>query len=186
MTRKRRTPKQAEAVKLQLAQIIRDLFDTNGQIVTHDELAAEHVSRNRSITAAEDVATYGGPAVVHLRNEMSYAIVPVTSKVYDFSPDTEVELVIANAVAGLGAGGPRIGWYHPTDRDDWLWVYYVGHLGRAGVAAVFHASRQADANPSLISAKGRGRIAGLSGDSLIAPGKTETRILTERLGEGEG
>jgi hypothetical protein len=184
MTRRRRTAKEAHQVKMELAEIIKDIFDHNGQIITHEQLAREHVSRHASLTAFEDVQVYGGPAVVHLRNEENYAIVPVTAsaEAFDGNPADEVE--VANAVAGLGAGGARIGWYHPANKDDWLWIYYVGHLGRAGVHAVFHAAQQIDKNPQLISTKGRGLIAGQAVAGLpIPPGKTETKVLAARLGE---
>lgn len=184
MTRRRRSIKEAAAVKLQLAEIIKRQFDHNGQIITHDELAREHVARNGSVTAAEDVQVYGGPAVVYLRNEFSYAIVPITARIDDFDGEPRDEAVIADAVAGLGAGGPRVGWYHPTGQDDWLWVYYIGHLGRAGVAAVFHAAQQVDANPALITARGRARIAGRTALGDGAPGKTEARIINARLADG--
>lgn len=182
MTRRKRTHKEAQLIKLQLADIIQDVFDKNGQLVTHEVLAKRHVMRNSSTSAEEDVRIYGGPAVVYLRNELNYAIVPVTASFYDYDGDPSDETVVANAVAGLGAGGARIGWYHPSDKDDWLWVYYVGHLGRAGVLAVFHAGDQIDKNPQLISAKGRARIAGRAIEGVpLPPGKTETKVLEARL-----
>ena len=167
---------------MQLVSIIRDTFDNNGQLITHDTLAREHVSRHASLTAYEDVQLYGGPAVVYLRNEENYAIVPVTAGIVDYAGDPSDEIEVANTVAGLGAGGARIGWYHPSDKDDWLWVYYVGHLGNSGVRAVFHAARQIDNNPMLISAKGRERIAGRAVLGVpVPPGKTETKVLEARL-----
>lgn len=185
MTRRRRTMKEAHVVKMQLAEIIKDTFDNNGQLITHDHLAREHVARNKSTRADEDVQVYGGPAVVYLRNEASYAIVPVTAGIAEFDGDPRDEVIVANAVAGLGAGGPRIGWYHPASKDDWLWVYYVGHLGRSGVHAVFHAAQQIDNNPHLITAKGRQLIAGQAVAGLpIPPGKTETKVLSARLDDG--
>ncbi len=181
MTRKRRTAKEAQQIKFQLADIIRDTFDNDGQVITHDELAREHVRRNGSVSAAEDVMLYGGPAVVHLRNDLNYAIVPITAKYEDFTEDFTEEQVVSNAVAGLGAGGPRIGWYHPSSKDDWLWIYYIGHLGNAGVMAVWHVAQRVDANPALISAKGRTRIAARAVDTLGSAGKTEVKVLQARL-----
>ena len=184
MTRKRRTIAEARAVQMQLVDILRDLFDNNGPLVLHDPLADEHVSRNRSRSAADDVALYGGPAVVYLRNEENYAIVPVTAGFDDFDGDPQDEVVIANAVAGLGAGGPRVGWYHPSGKDDWLWVYYVGHLGRSGIHAIFHATRQMDQSPHLLSAKGRRLLAERTIAGLpVPPGKAETAVLTARIGD---
>lgn len=182
MTRRRRSPREAEAVKLKLGEIIKDWFDATGQVITHEQLAREHVTRNASLTAAEDVQLYGGNAVIHLRTEHNYAIVPVTASVLDFDGNPDDETIVANAVAGCGAGGSRIGWYQPADKDDWLWVYYIGHLGKAGVSAVFHATRQIDNNPQLTSARGRTLIAGRATAGLpVPPGKAETKVLTARL-----
>lgn len=181
MTRKRRTRQQALETKAQLAAIIKDIFDNNGQVVTHDALAAEHVARHKSTTASEDVHLYGGPAVVHLRNAEHYAIVPITSRFSDYTGDPDDAKEICDAVAGLGAGGARVGWYHPADRDDWLWVYYIGFLANAGMHAVFHAAKQTDSNPRLLSAKGRRMVAGRSIAGIpIPPGGTEVKILTSR------
>ena len=183
MTRRQRSPKEAATVRLQLSEIIKDLFDNNGPLVTNETLAIEHVSRNRSLTASEDVTIYGGPAVIHLREEKNYAIVPVTAALADYIDAEEPgDVLIANAVAGLGAGGSRIGWYHPTSKDDLLWIAYVGHLGRAGAAAVFHAGQQGDKNPQLISGKGFKAIASRALDGLpVPPGQTERKVLTARL-----
>jgi hypothetical protein len=181
MTRKRRTAKQAQEIKAQLAEIIRDTFDNNGQVITHEWLAQEHVRRNASVSAIEEVMLYGGPAIVHLRRDLNYAIVPITAKFDDLITGQEDEQMIVNAVAGLGAGGSRIGWYHPADKDDWLWVYYIGHLGYAGIKAVFHAAQIVDSNPALISAKGRLQIANRSVDALGSAGKTEVKVLEARL-----
>ena len=186
MTRRRRTSKDAARIKMELVEIIKDVFDTDGQLVTHEQLAREHVARHASLTAFEDVQLYGGPAVVYLRNHDNYAIVPVTASIAEWEGNPADEVAVANTVAGLGAGGARIGWYHPADKDDWLWVYYVGHLGSSGVRAVFHAAQQIDRNPQLISAKGRERIAGRAIAGLpIPPGKTETKVLSARLGGTE-
>jgi hypothetical protein len=182
MTRRRRTTKERQAIKLQLATIIRDIFDNNGQLVTHDQLAREHVSRNASLTAYEDVQQYGGPAVVHLRNDEYYAIVPVTDRINEWTGDSDDESVICNTVAGLGAGGSRIGWYHPMDKDDWLWVYYIGHLGSSAMSAVFHAAQQDTNNPRLLSAKGQRVVAARSIAGVpIPPGKVEAKVLQARL-----
>lgn len=192
MTRKRRSPREAHAITMQLADIIRDTFDTDGQIISHEQLAMEHVTRNKSRRADEDVQVYGGPAVVYLRREENYAIVPVTASIFEYNADDpEDEVAVANAVAGLGAGGPRIGWYHPASKDEWVWVYYIGHLGRAGVHAVYHAARQVDNNAHLISDSGRALITDRSiqksadgTDLLGPPGEQETLLLEERL-DGE-
>lgn len=182
MTRKRRTSKDINLVKLQLADIIQDTFDKNGQLITHDELARRHVLRNQTTTAAEDVARYGGLAVVYLRNELGYAIVPVTSLISHWAGDPATDVEISNTVAGLGAGGARIGWYHPSGKDDWLWVYYIGHLAGAGMSAVYHAGSQVDANRTLISAKGRTVIAEHATRGLpVPPGKAEVKVLEARL-----
>lgn len=182
MTRRRRSPNDRKRIKLQLADIIRDTFDNDGQVITHEELAREHVSRNASLTAFEDVQQYGGPAVVYLRNEEHYAIVPVTERIAQWTGDTDDEQAIANTVAGLGAGGSRVGWYHPSDKDDWLWVYYIGHLGRAGISAVFHAARQSEDNPRLLSIRGQRAVAARATVGLpIPPGQTETKVLQARL-----
>lgn len=182
MTRPRRTVKEIERIKLLLADIIEDEFLNNGQVITHDRLAKRHVSRNASTTAAEDVAQYGGAAVAYLRREKQFAIVPITGKMDDWVADPDVEQNITSAVAGLGAGGPRIGWYQPVDRDDWLWVYYIGHLARAGIAAVFHAGQQVEDNKQLNSGQTRGLIAARATDGLpLPPGKTEVKVLAERI-----
>ena len=184
MTRKRRTPKEAAATKAQLVEIIKDIFDNNGQVITHEQLADEHVRRNSSRTALEDVHLYGGPAVVYLRNSENYAVVPVTSKIASWNGDADDEVVIADTVAGLGAGGARVGWYHPGSKDDWLWIYYAGHLLNSGAKAVYHASKQVDDNPQYISARGKTLLAGRAIRGIpIPPGKTETKVLTARLGE---
>lgn len=184
MTRKRRTAKAAAETKAALVAIIKDIFDNNGQVITHEELADEHVRRNASRTALEDVHLYGGPAVVFLRNHENYAIVPVTASIAAWEGDPDDEVAVANTVAGLGAGGARVGWYHPASKDDWLWIYYAGHLLGSGQAAVYHAAKQVDDNPQLISAKGRTRIAGRAIARLpIPPGKTEVKVLSARLGE---
>ena len=183
MTRRKRTHKEAELIKLQLADIIQDTFDNNGPLITHKRLAERHVARNGSLSASDDVRMYGPAAVAYLRCEPhNYAIVPVTARFEDYTGDPKDETVIADAVAGLGAGGSRIGWYQPADKDDWLWVYYVGHLGRAGVHAVFHAAQQIENNPRLVSPKGRQLIAGRAISGLpVPPGKTETKVLEARL-----
>jgi len=184
MTRKRRSPKAAEQIKMQLVEIIKDTFDNNGQVITHGQLADEHVRRNASRNAEGDVHLYGGPAVVYLRRNEHYAIVPVTASVATWDGDPEDEVAVANTVAGLGAGGSRIGWYLPASKDDWLWIYYNGHLSGSGQAAVFWAGKVVDDNPQLISAKGRTRIAGRAIARLpIPPGKTEVKVLSARLGE---
>ena len=181
MTRPRRTAKEIELVKMQLADIIEDEFTKNGQVVTHERLARRHVLRNGSVTAAEDVALYGGSAVAYLRREKRFAIVPITAKFPDWEADPEVEQNMVNAVAGLGAGGTRIGWYQPIDRDDWLWVYYIGHLAKAGVAAVFHAGQQIDKNTHLNTGKTRAAVADLATRGLpVPPGTAEVKVLQER------
>ncbi len=182
MTRKRRTRAEINQIKLLLADIIQDTFDKNGQVVTHAELARRHVLRNQSIAAEEEVALYGGLAVVYLRKELNYAIVPITGAIHEWTGDTDDEVDVLNTVAGLGAGGARAGWYHPTDRDDLLWVYYIGHLGRAGVWAVFHAAQQSASNPQLLSGKGQSQVAARALKGLPKPPeKTETKILEARL-----
>lgn len=182
MTRKRRTRKEAELVKMQLADIIQDVFDKNGQLVTHEVLARRHVLRNGSVTASEDVHQYGGAAVAYLRREHQYAIVPVTKGFDDYGGDPSDERVVTNAIAGLGAGGPRIGWYQPIDKDDWLWVYYIGHLAKAGLFAVYHAGQQVEDNKQLNSGATRARIAARSIAALPKPPTlAETKILTARI-----
>jgi hypothetical protein len=108
MTRKRRNRKEAELVKMQLADIIQDVFDKNGQVITHEVLAKRHVMRNGSTTAAEDVQLYGGMADAHLRQHEQNAIVPITKSIDEYTGDPDDEKAITNAVAGLGAGGSRI------------------------------------------------------------------------------
>ena len=183
MTRKRRSRKDAELVKMQLADIIQDVFDKNGQIVTHEVLAKRHVLRNGSTTAAEDVQVYGGMAVAHLRqHDPFYAIVPITKAIEDYNGDPDNEPAIVNAVAGLGAGGSRIGWYQPVDKDDWLWVYYIGHLARSGLGGVFHATDQVDKNRQLNSGTTRKEIAKRAIDGMEKPPSlTETKVLTARI-----
>lgn len=182
MTRRRRTTKEINLVKLQLADIVQDTFDKNGQLITHGELAKRHVLRNLSTSADEDVALYGGLAVVYLRTDLNYAIVPVTANIATWTGDPANDEEIANTVAGLGAGGARIGWYHPASKDDWLWVFYIGHLASSGMAAVYHAGQQVEANAKLISAKGRTQIATLAVKALPAPPvKTEVKVLQARL-----
>jgi len=150
MSAKRRSPQEAAATRKQLQDIIRDLFKTNGQLVTHDMLAKEHVRVNSSVTASEDVRLYGGLAVVHLRQDEGFAIVPVTAIIHHYpGADTASEAQKVDTVAGLGAGGPRIGWYQPTDADDPLWAYYLGHQAKSGMHLIFHAATQADKNPAL-------------------------------------
>jgi len=179
MTQRRRSPKEAAAIKQQLADIIQDTFDNNGQVITHDALAVEHVNRNKSRSADDDVARYGGVAVALLRKDKGYAIVPVTGLIATWTGNPANEEEVANTVAGLGAGGVRIGWYQPTGVDDWLWVFYIGHLTRSGAAAVFHAAQQVDAKPKLVSAKGHARLAQRTVDSLPVPaGKAEKKVLT--------
>ena len=182
MTRPRRTRKEIERIKFLLADIVEDEFTTNGQVITHDRLAKRHVARNSSTTAAEDVAMYAGAAIAYLRREKHFAIVPITAKYDDWLADPDNEQSIVSAVAGLGAGGPRVGWYQPIDRDDWLWIYYIGHLARAGIAAVFHAGQQVEDNRQLNSSKTRSAIAARATDGLpIPPGSAEVRVLTERI-----
>lgn len=182
MTRKRRSKQEAELVKMQLADIMQDVFDNNGQLVTHDQLAKRHVLRNGSLTASEDVHQYSGAAVAYLRREKQYAIVPVTQSLDDYTGDPSDEKTVTNAIAGLGAGGPRIGWYQPIDKDDWLWVYYIGHLAKAGLFAVYHAGQQVENNKQLNSSATRARIAARSIATLPKPPElTETKVLAARL-----
>ena len=184
MIRPRRTQKEAELIKLQLADIIEDVFEKNGQIVTHEVLAKRHVLRNGSVTAAEDVRLYGGAAVAYLRRDKHYAIVPITEAIEAYSGDPDDEQSIIDAVAGLGAGGSRIGWYQPTDRDDWLWVYYVGHLARGGLYAVFHAGRQIEDNKHLNSGQTRRLIAQRATEGMDKPPLlAESAVLTERVSQ---
>lgn len=183
MIRKRRTAKEIEQLKLLLADIIQDTFDKNGQFISHEELARRHMLRNSSTRAAEEVAQYGALAVIYLRTSLDYAIVPVTAEIHNWTGDTDDEVKIANTVAGLRAGGSRVGWYHPASKDDWLWVYYVGHLASAGMHAIYHAAEQIDRNPKLISAEGRRRLAGRALRNLpVPPDKAETKMLEARLG----
>jgi hypothetical protein len=121
-------------------------------------------------------------AVAHLRQHEQYAIVPITKSIDEYTGDPDDEKAITNAVAGLGAGGSRIGWYQPIDKDDWLWVYYIGHLARAGLGAVFHASQQVEDNKQLNSGTTRKEIAkravaGMERPPLLA----EAKVLTARI-----
>lgn len=180
--RRKRSVKEAVLVKQQLADIIQDVFDNNGQVITHDELAKRHVRDNASLSAADDVQQYGGVAVALLRKDKNYAIVPVTGLIHSWTGSPANEEEIANTVAGLGAGGVRIGWYHPDSVDDWLWVFYIGHLTGSGTAAVFHAAKQVDNNPALISDNGQKRIAAKAAESLPVPaGDTEKKVLTATI-----
>jgi hypothetical protein len=176
--RRKRTIKEAEAVKVALAEIIKDVFDSDGQVITHDELADAHVKRNLSRSADEDVALYGGVAAAMLRRDEGYAIVPVTAQIANWTGAPASEEEVANTVAGLGAGGPRIGWYHPASKDDWLWVFYIGHLIKSGVSSVFHGTEQMRRNPTLTSAKAQGQIAKKAAESLPAPASAvEKKVL---------
>ena len=184
MSRPKRSPKDIERIKFLLADIIEDEFVTNGQVITHERLAKRHVARNSSTTAAEDVALYGGAAVAWLRRDESkqLAIVPITGKFPDWVADPDNEDKITSAIDGLGAGGPRIGWYQPVDRDDWLWIYYIGHLAKAGVSAVFHAGEQVDHNKQLNTNQTRAKIAARATDGVPEPpGGTETKVLAKRI-----
>ena len=180
MIRPRRTTKDIELLKLQLADIIEDEF-TRHQVISHERLAQRHMLRNSSTTALEDVAAYGDAAVVYLRDNR-LAIVPITGQLPAWQADSDNEEKIKNAVAGVGAGGPRVGWYKPVDRDDWLWVYYISHLARSGVAAVFHAGKQVEDNKHLNSSTTRAKIAARATGGLpLPPGLAETRVLAERV-----
>lgn len=146
MTAKRVNPVVAKRIREQLQDILRDLFTTNGPLVTAEELAVEHVKRNASVTAKQDVHQYGGLAVHHLRHDEGFAIVPVTGLIAHWTGTPATEKDITDTVAGAGAGGNRVGWYHATSPDDWLWVFYVGHQYKSGMMLVFHTAVQVDAN----------------------------------------
>lgn len=175
----RRSQQEAQRIKRLLADIVQDVFDNDGDVITHEQLAEAHVKRNLSRSADEDVRRYGGVAVALLRRDKNYAIVPITSHIANWTGNPANEEEVAATVAGLGSGGPRVGWYHPSSKDDWLWVFYVGHLSKSGTAAVFHAAKQVDDNPQLISARGRKEIAKRSAEALPVPaGRTERAVLT--------
>ena len=183
MTAKRLSPKEAETIKKQLAAIITDHFDNNGQLITEIELAREHVRKNASLSAAFDVQQYGGVAITYLRSEFNYAIIPVTASVYAFasamaSPATVPAKLIADTVAGLGAGGTRLGWYQPTGIDDPLWIAYNGHLGKSGARAIYHAGIVMDGNKGLLSGAGLAKVAQKVTETLpIPPGNSEKVML---------
>ena len=177
MTSKRRSAHAAQHIREQLQDILRDLFRDDGPLVTHQALAEEHVKRNSSLSASDDVHRYGGLAVAHLRNDEDHAIVPVTASISDWDGSPASESDITDTIAGAGAGGPRIGWYQPTSQDDWLWAFYIGHLARSGMHLVFHAAKQTEANPALT---GPTLMKTISGRSVPPPpiGKDEKTLLT--------
>jgi hypothetical protein len=187
MTRRSRPWKDILKAKMQLVDIIKDRFDNDGQTITHDELARLHVAFNQSTRADEDVTLYGGPAVVYLRTEHAYAIVPITAKYAAFEAASEEDpnywRMAADAVAGLGAGGPRNGWYQPTHQDDPLWLSYIGHLSKGGFQAVYHGLIQPADNPALSSPQGLARIATIatSKSSNDSPKVPERKALEARL-----
>lgn len=179
MTQRRLSPKAAEQIKMSLAGIIKDTFDSNGQVITHEDLAIRHVAANQSIRAESEVQQYGGPAVVHLRNVEGYAIVPITGvadAVIGHSSPSDVS--VANAVAGCGAGGARVGWYHPTSEDDPLWITYIGHQTKSAAKFIFHTGVIMNDNPTLNGPQMMGKV----GDVMAAlpkPPSEEERILLE-------
>ena len=183
MSRKRISPKAAEGIKRQLADIIQNTFDKNGQFISAEDLAREHVRVNASTRAEADVAQYGGPAVIFLRKEQDYAIVPVTVQIGAFmAATTPDDKLVADTVAGLGAGGPRVGWYQPTGVDDPLWLAYVGHLALSGTAGVYWSGKQVDGNPALTSGAGVGKIAAVATTLPKPPGKAEKALLKADIG----
>ena len=177
MTRRIRTNAEAKLAREQLESILRDMFQNNGPLVTHDALAKEHVRVNASVTAAEDVAQFGGSAINTLRREDGFAIVPVTSHIHAWTGTPSSEEEIADTIAGNGAGGARVGWYQPTTPDDWLYVYYIGHRVLSGMAAVFHASDNVNSNPTLQGPTMLPTLKKLSVDKLPAPASAVERPL---------
>lgn len=179
MTRKRLSPKEARTVTTQLAEIIKHQFDHNGQVITADALSIMHVKANASRRADEEVAQYGGPAVAMLRDQHSYAIVPITASAEAFLANPTTDPVAhANAVAGCGAGGARIGWYQPSGADDPLWVAYNGHLITSGAKAIWHVAKGMSHNPGLNGAKMIGSVRD-SMHQLETPPTAEERLLLE-------
>jgi hypothetical protein len=177
MTKAKVSHAQAIRIRKELAAIIKDHFDNDGAVITHDDLATAQVDRNKSRRADQDVKDYGPEAVTTLRDQ-GYAIVPITARFPAGDPTKSRD--VNNAVAGAGSGGNRMGWYQPSDEDDPYWIAYVGHQGKSGVAMVFHASKQDANRPTLLSATGRKAVAEVSVDALPKAEPLEQAVLSER------
>lgn len=169
MTQKRRSPVQAHKTKVLLGQLMIDML-ADTQLITHEALAMAHVLRNKSRSADDDVAHYGGPAVVDLRREKGYALAPVTASFHRLTLDS-LDSAYADAVAGAGAGGPRIGWYLPSDEDDPIWKTYLGMRLDAAAAAIFWVAAHARDSESkgLLSPGGSQEIAARAAMSVQPP-----------------
>jgi hypothetical protein len=113
------------------------------------------------VEALAEVNAYGGLAVQSLRDK-GYVIIPVTASIHHWTGSPANDKEIADTVAGLGAGGSRVGWWHPATKDDWLFVWYGGHLLRSGTHAIWHVGQTLTVNSHLVGSGGMTKMTELA------------------------